>query len=117
MPHPADRVMRAMEQAKVRVAIEHGVEEQIDGILKALQPIIPIRFEKVKVAIKISAEYAGRASGVIRNFGTPSREEWGGDGSYLCVIEIPAGLQKEIYDKLNNLTHGSVEVKIIKEEK
>ena len=116
-PHPQDRILRAMEQAKVRVAIEKSADEQIDSVMKAIQPIIPIRFEKISVAIKIPAAYAGRGSGLVRNFGTPSREEWAGDGSYLAVIEIPAGMQTELFDKLNSLTHGEAVVKNLSAKK
>jgi ribosome maturation protein SDO1 len=68
------------------------------------------------LAIKIPAEYGPRAAGMIRNFGTPSREEWGGDGSYMAVLEMPAGLQTELYDKMNALTKGSAQIKLIKRE-
>lgn len=113
-PHPAERVLRAMEEAKVRVDIEKRPEEQVDAVLKAIQPIIPIRIEKVQVAIKVPPQYAGRAAGVIRNFGTPSREEWAADGSYMCVMELAGGIQAMLYDKLNSLTHGEVQVKQLK---
>ncbi len=116
-PHPQDRILRAMEQARARVVLEKSAEEQVDGILKLIQPIIPIRFEKISVAIKIPAEHAGRAAGIIRNFGTPSREEWAGDGSYMAVVEIPAGMQTELFDKLNSLTHGEAVVKNLSAKK
>jgi ribosome maturation protein SDO1 len=111
VPHPQDRILRAMEEAKVRIDIDKRPEEQVDAVMEAIRPIIPIKFEKVRVAIKVPPQYAGRAVGVIRNFGTPSKEEYGADGSYLCVIEVAAGIQAEIYDKLNSLTHGEVQVK------
>jgi len=111
VPHPQDRILRTMEEAKVRIDIDKRADEQVDAVMEAIRPIIPIRFEKVRVAIKVPAQYAGRAVGVIRNFGTPSKEEYGADGSYLCVLEVPAGIQADIYDKLNSLTHGEVQVK------
>jgi ribosome maturation protein SDO1 len=113
-PHPPDRVLRAMEQAKVRIDIDKKPEEQVDHVLKAIQPIIPIRFEKLELAIKIGPEFAGKASNVIRNFGTMLKEEWKNDGTYLALIEIPAGIQQDIYDRLNSLTHGQAEVKAVK---
>jgi len=116
-PHPQDRILRAMEQARVRIAIEKSADEQVDAVLKLIQPIIPIRFEKISVAIKIPSAHAGRAAGVIRNFGTPSREEWAGDGSYMAVVEIPAGMQTELFDKLNSLTHGEAVVKNLSQKK
>jgi ribosome maturation protein SDO1 len=114
IPHPTDRVLRAMEQAKARVDLDRRIEEQIDGILEKIQPIIPIKFEKMQIAIKVPPESAGRASSIIRNLGEIIRDEWGKDGSYICMIEIPSGMQQEIYTRLNDITHGQVEVKVVK---
>jgi len=114
LPHPPDRILRAMEQAKVKIDLEKRVEDQIDSVLNSLQPVIPIKFEKVQIAIKIPPSFAGKASNVIRSFGSLLKEEWASNGSYISLIEIPAGLQQEVYDRLNTLTHGQVEVKIIK---
>ena len=112
--HPADRILRAMEQAKVRVELDKRVEEQVDSVIKEIQSIIPIKIERIQLAIKIPPSFAGKASNIIRSFGTLLKEEWAGDGSLLSLIEIPAGIQQEVYDRLNNLTHGQVEVKIVK---
>lgn len=115
-PHPAERILRAMEQAKIRIDAEKPAEQQVEAVLKAIAPIIPIKFERATIAIKISAEYAPRVAGIVKNFGSPSKQEWGSDGSYMAVIEMPAGLQTELYDKLNALTKGSAQIKLIKRE-
>jgi len=114
IPHPPDRILRAMEEAKVKVDLEKRVEEQIDSVFKSIQTIIPIKFERVQIAIKVPPSFAGKAANMIRNFGSLLKEEWKSDGSYLCLIEIPAGIQQDVYDRLNSLTHGQVEVKIVK---
>jgi len=114
LPHPSDRILRAMEQAKVRINLEKRVEEQIDNVLKAIQNILPIKIERIQIAIKIPPSFAGKGVNIIRSFGTLLKEEWTSDGSLITLIEIPAGIQQEVYDRLNNLTHGQVEVKIIK---
>jgi ribosome maturation protein SDO1 len=114
IPHPADRILRAMEQAKVKVELDKRVEEQVDSVIKGIQSIIPIKIERIQLAIKIPPSFAGKASNIIRSFGTLLKEEWAGDGSLMSLIEIPAGIQQEVYDRLNNLTHGQVEVKIVK---
>jgi ribosome maturation protein SDO1 len=114
MPHPTDRVLRAMEQSKVRIDLERRTEDQIDGVVEKLQPIIPIKFEKMQIAIKVPPSFAGKVSNIIRSLGTMIRDEWAGDGSYISVIEIPSGMQPEVYARLNDLTHGQVEVKVVK---
>ncbi|MEM5872366.1 MAG: ribosome assembly factor SBDS [Candidatus Aenigmatarchaeota archaeon] len=114
LPHPPDRILRAMEQAKVRVDLEKRVEEQIETILEAIQKVIPIKLEKIQIAIKVPPEFSGKASNIVRNFGNLIKDEWTSDGSYICLLEIPAGIQPEVYERLNNLTRGQVEVKVIK---
>jgi ribosome maturation protein SDO1 len=114
IPHPADRVLRAMEQAKAHVELEKRIEDQIEGILEKIQPIIPIKFETMQIAIKIPVSFAGKASSLVRSLGKLIREEWASDGGYVCMLEIPSGIQQEIYTRLNDMTHGQVEIKVVK---
>jgi len=46
--------------------------------------------------------------------GTIVKDEWGDDGSWRAVVEIPAGMQAEFFDMLNKKTHGNIETKILK---
>ncbi|NOZ82041.1 MAG: ribosome assembly factor SBDS [Candidatus Micrarchaeota archaeon] len=110
-PHPPERILNAMEQAGVRVSIEKSPEEQVEEVLESIKRIIPIRIEKLKIEISCSPEAGARLSGVIRNFGKVLKEEW--SNVYLCRIEIPAGIQEEVYSKINSLTKGEGNVKII----
>ena len=116
VPHPPERILKVIEQSKVKIDPGKRAEEQIDAILKEIQKIIPIKFEKIQIAIKVSAQYAGKTASTMRSMGTLIREEWKADGSYVCLLELAAGLQQELYDKLNNITHGDNEVNIIKKE-
>jgi ribosome maturation protein SDO1 len=113
MPHPKERIERALEEAKFKVDPLRPVSEQVQQAFKALRPLLPIAFERVKVAIKIPAEHTGAAYGVLRTLGEMQREEWQSDGSFVGVIEMPAGAQGAAYDRLNGLTQGSVETKLL----
>ena len=111
-PHPQERILNAMEETRVVVDISRRAEEQIEDIVKKIQKLIPISFEKVRIAIKIPAQFSAKGSGIIRKFTKPIKEQWGNDGSYLCEIKVAVGIESDIYDKLNSLTHGQVESKI-----
>ena len=113
-PHPAQRIELAMKEAKVQIDPFKPVDIQVQNILDSLKPIIPIRFEKLKIAVKLSGENYGRTYGDITGFGKITKEEWQKDGSWIGIVEIPAGLQSEFFDKLNKKTKGEVETKIIK---
>ncbi|EKF85543.1 ribosome assembly factor SBDS [Methanobacterium formicicum] len=114
LPHPARRIEIAMEEAKVRIDPFKSVDEQVNITLKAIRKLIPIRLEKVKVAIHIPGEDTGRVYGVIPEFGKTIKEEWQQDGSWVAVVEIPGGMQEGFYQKLSEITHGQVESKLLK---
>src|SRR3990170_4005524 len=80
-PHPPQRIEIAMEEAKVHVDPFKGIEEQVKEVLDALRPLIPIRFEKARIAVKLSAEDSAKCYGDLKAFGTILREEWQGEGA------------------------------------
>jgi ribosome maturation protein SDO1 len=114
VPHPQDRILRAMEEAKVRLVLGKRAEEQVEDVLKAIQRIVPISMEKIKVSVNIPAQYSGQASGMIHRFGKPVKESWGGDGSYSCQMELSGGTKADLIDKISSMTHGQAEIKDIK---
>ncbi|ELK50506.1 RNA-associated protein [Haloferax sp. BAB-2207] len=92
------------------------VESQVDDALDALRPVLPIKFAEVTVAVQLPAEYAGSGQAQIRSYGDLEREEWQNDGSWVGVITFPAGMQNDFYDKVNNITSGTAETRIVKDE-
>ena len=113
LPHPPQRVESAMEEAKVGINETKTAEEQVNNIVIKLRPILPIRFEVREIAIKIPAQYTGKAYGVLKGFGKILKEDWLNDGTLAVVIEIPAGAQDDLFDQLNGLTHGDIETEIL----
>ena len=113
-PHPPARIERAMEEGRVNVDPSKSVEELVNIAMKAIRPIIPIRFEEVNVAVKIPAEYAAKSYGEIATFGKLQKEQWQNDGAWIGVIRLPAGLQNEFYGLVNKLSKGEAETKLLK---
>ncbi|MDG6243656.1 MAG: ribosome assembly factor SBDS [Methanolobus sp.] len=112
-PHPPARIEKAMEEAKFHIDPLKGVDEQVNLVMKAIRPIIPIRFEEVDVAVKVPAEYASKAYGDIAKFSTLIKNEWQNDGSWVAVVRMPAGLQNDFYGLVNHLTKGDAETKLL----
>ncbi|WNY26879.1 ribosome assembly factor SBDS [Methanolapillus ohkumae] len=115
-PHPPQRIEIAMEEAKVNIDPMKSVDELVTLTMKAIRPLIPIRFEEVSVAVKIPALYAPRAFGEVSGFGKMLKNEWQKDGSWIAVIRIPAGMQTDFYAMLNHFTKGEAETKLIKDD-
>lgn len=111
-PHPPKRVELAMDEAKITIDPNKSAEGQIEDIIKKIRIIIPLRYEVIKVAIKVPPEYAGKTYGVLKEYSI-KKEEWLNDGSLVVMLEIAPGLESVLYDKINGMTHGNVETKRI----
>ena len=112
-PHPPQRIELAMEEARVNIDPFKSVEEQVKETVKALRPLLPIRFEEIRIAVKIPADYAPRAYGEIQAAVTLEQNEWQKDGSWIAVVRIPAGIQEEFYDLVNKVSRGNAETRIL----
>ncbi len=114
LPHPPMRIESAMQEAKYHVDEFKDVQKQVQDVLNAIRPILPIRFEVKEIAAKIPAEFAAKSYSTITQFGKKIREDWQTDGSLVVVLEMPGGLEEDFHSKLNALCHGNVETKILK---
>jgi len=113
-PHPYQRIEKAIEEAKVKIDLMKNAEEQIDDVVKRIQTVIPIRIDQVELAIKIPSSFTAKGYGIVAQLAQIKKEEWQSDGSWVSVVNLPAGLQMDLIDKLNKLTHGRVQTKLLK---
>ena len=111
LPHPPMRIEMALEEAKFHADPFKSVDKQVDEAMKLLRPLLPIKFEKTKVAIKMKGDDYGKCYDELIHFGLVEREEWQADGSWIGIIEIPAGLIDELKLKIGNKTKGSATFK------
>ena len=114
LPHPAQRIENAMDEAKVKIDPFISVNQQVQTALKSIRPLIPIRFEKVKIAVRLPGSAAGNAFTAINPFGDIINEEWQQDGSWIAIVEIPGGLQDRFTSKMAEISSGEAETKAIK---
>ncbi len=113
-PHPPARIEAAMTEAKVHIDPFRPADVQVQEILAKLRPIIPIRFDTVRVKIRLPAQHYPRVIGELKGMGRLGDEQWLSDGSWSGVLEIPAGVQTELYEKLNARTKGAAETTLVK---
>ncbi|NLT37557.1 MAG: ribosome assembly factor SBDS [Methanomassiliicoccus sp.] len=113
-PHPPARIEAAMEEARVHVDPFKSAESQIENVLKALRPLLPIRFDKVRIAVKLTGDQYGRCYDYIAQSGKITRDEWQSNGNWIGIVELPAGMRDDFLGKLAERTKGDVETKILK---
>ena len=112
-PHTQMRLEQALEESRVHIDGMKDAHEQLEDVLKALRPIIPLKFERVKIAAKVPPDFAQRIYGMLKGYGI-QKEEWARDGSLTVALEMPAGMQGEFYERLNRATAGSAETRMMK---
>ena len=113
-PHPPKRIENALEEIRANIDIYKSAEEQIPNIIKDLKRVLPIKFEKREIAVKIPPEYSTSVYHIVHEYGSIKQEEWQPDGSLVFVIEIPSGIENEFYSHLNKIAKGNVQTKVLK---
>ena len=112
-PHPIERLENAVNDIGIHFDEFKTAEDQIQEVLKKLREVLPISFEIRELSIKVPGQFGGQSFPILKKYSKVLKEDWQTDGSLSVLIEIPAGMQNELFDKLNDLTHGQVESKII----
>ncbi len=115
-PHPAQRILNAIAQAGVNIDPFVDAELQLDKIVGAIKPLLPIRFQKVTLQVKVPPQFSGRVHPALKETGSLKQEQWLNDGSLQVTIEILAGVQDELTQKIAGMTSGNFEMKIVKKE-
>ncbi len=113
LPHPPLRIELALEEGKFHVDPMRSFDKQIEDAMKILRPLLPIRFEKVRLAVKLHGEDYGRCYDDLIKYGMVEKEEWTADGAWIGVMEVPAGLTLELQEKLKTKTKGTASVKML----
>ena len=112
-PHPPVRIEQAMGQIRLSIDPFKSAEGQSKQVIEELRPILPLKMEQMRIAVKVFAEHAARAYNAFKSFGTLSREQWQPDGSLVAVLEMPAGLYGSFLDRVGKLTQGTIETKVL----
>jgi len=112
-PHPPLRIEQAMEQIRISIDPFKSAEEQAKNIIDQLRPVIPLKMEQMRIAVKVFPEFAARAFNVLKSYGNVSREEWQTDGSLVAVVEMPAGMYGAFIDRVGKVTQGTIQTKVL----
>ena len=84
-----------------------------EKLIKSIKPLIPISFEKIRVAVKIRAIHVGKCYGQISSLANIESEEYQKDGSWIGILEMPAASFVKLEDVLGSLTKGTAETKML----
>ncbi|NCS98376.1 MAG: ribosome assembly factor SBDS [Candidatus Huberarchaeum crystalense] len=106
---PTERIELAIDQVNFKIDLYQPLEKQIQVVVKKIQPILPLSFEKIKLLIVISPEYAPRSYGILKKFQS-QKFEYRNDGSLEATVELTANQKIEFLSQINKLTKGSANI-------
>ena len=112
-PHPIQRIENAIEEIRYSVDPIESDEKQIEKIVSRIKLLIPISFEKIRVAVKIPAIHVGKCYGQLSGLGHIESEEYQKDGSWIGILEMAAAAQIKLEDLLGSVTKGTAEIKAL----
>lgn len=108
-PHPAERILNAMERAHISIDPFKPADEQVGEVIKAIREILPISTEELTLLISVQPQYSGRVYGILKEYGI-THEEWRTDGSLSAKIRIAAGLKENLYKRVNAASDGMARI-------
>lgn len=115
LPHPVTRIELALEEVRINFDPFKSVDDLVKETVKALRPILPIRFEERRIAVRFPMDFASRGYAAVAGapYVTLEKNEWQNDGSWICVVKIPAGMQEEFFNLANHAAKGDAQLKIL----
>ena len=105
-PYTEERLKRAIDEVHFNFTSKPA-EQQMTELVEKLKVVIPIKIETKRIKLIIPARFTGQIYGLLKDY--KESEEWLANGDLQAIMNIPAGLQIDFYDKLNSITHGAVQ--------
>jgi len=109
LPHTRERIELALEKAPVNIDMRPAMQ-QVQDVVKSLQPILPISFGKARLRIVVPAQYSQSTYGLVHKLGNVLREDWLADGSLQVRLEIPSGTKVDVMEQLGNAAKGEITI-------
>ena len=97
-PHPVTRIELALDELRWNPDPFLSVERQIKDAITVLRPVIPLSFETIKLAFRVSGSAYGSVQREVRS--DVIKEQWLENGDWAFVVEIPAGMKGEYLSKV-----------------
>lgn len=104
-PHPKTRIELALEESRFFPDPFKRVDIQVKEAIELLKPLIPLSFEPVRIAFRISGSCYGGVSKYLRQY--LDKDEWLSNGDWACIIQCPPGMASNITGKVRGIDNNA----------
>ncbi|MEB2792841.1 MAG: ribosome assembly factor SBDS [Caldisphaeraceae archaeon] len=111
-PIPEQRIESALDQLRFSVDPFKSAETQALEAVKKISILMPIKVAKALLEIEIPASYAPRAYRELQKAGELKKTTWKSDGSLKAEVEIPAGAQVEVINRIQSISKGQAIISV-----
>jgi ribosome maturation protein SDO1 len=115
-PHPPDRILRAMDEAGVKVDPFVEAEQQVEVVVRSISTHLPIKLQRRVIRLRIPPQFASKIYPLLKKYGEFVGERWLADASLEVDVRILAGLQEEMFRRISVLTSGNFTSRVIERE-
>jgi ribosome maturation protein SDO1 len=113
-PYTEERIKSAISEVHFNFD-SRPAEKQMPELIHKLKTVIPIKIQTKRVKLIIPAQFTGQVYGLLQE--NKESEEWLSNGNLQVIMNIPAGLLMDFYDKINGITHGAIQSEELSQEK
>ena len=104
-PHPKTRIELALEESRFSVDPFKRLDVQGKDAINTLKSLIPLSFEPVRIAFRISGSGYGKTSKFLRPY--LDKDEWLSNGDWACIIQCPPGMAGNLIGKVKSVDSDS----------
>tara|TARA_Y100000994_G_scaffold76850_1_gene63473 strand:+ start:814 stop:1512 length:699 start_codon:yes stop_codon:yes gene_type:complete len=104
-PHPKTRIELALEESRFSVDPFKRLDVQVKDAINTLKSLIPLSFEPVRIAFRISGSGYGKTSKFLRPY--LDKDEWLSNGDWACIIQCPPGMAGNLIGKVKSVDSDS----------
>ena len=104
-PHPKTRIELALEESRFSVDPFKRLDVQVKDAINTVKSLIPLSFEPVRIAFRISGSGYGKTSKFLRPY--LDKDEWLSNGDWACIIQCPPGMAGNLIGKVKSVDSDS----------
>jgi len=105
-PYTEERIRSSLQEIHYNFD-NRPPEQQMLDVIHKLKEKIPIKIETKRFKLTIPAQFTGSAYGLVQEY--KESEEWLPNGNLQVILNIPAGLAIDFFDKINSVSHGAIQ--------